>query len=247
MTKEKYMLETKSLLCTNGTHSGSVTCGIDNKELKELYISFFKYMSNKGWKEYLDNTYLTKIINKFSKKCYKLAKEIQDTEEDSHKIVSKFKGNIFEVITESILRNVQTLPFAMKFLSWEGDSKQDRGVDGYCHALNNKNFLISVQSKFRTEETLGWQDGIQKAYVEVNEKMKELRKRGIISNDDKALWEDSIKPVVLFTTTDAHWFLKEAGEKWLNVVNTQDLFEMIGMFDGVGNKVFWDKTYEDVK
>ena len=190
---------------------------------------------------------LTKIINKFSKKCYKLAKEIQDTEEDSHKIVSKFKGNIFEVITESILRNVQTLPFAMKFLSWEGDSKQDRGVDGYCHALNNKNFLISIQSKFRTEETLGWQDGIQKAYVEVNEKMKELRKRGIISNDDKALWEDSIKPVVLFTTTDAHWFLKEAGEKWLNVVNTQDLFEMIGMFDGVGNKVFWDKTYEDVK
>ena len=61
------MLETKSLLCTNGTHSGSVTCGIDNKELKELYISFFKYMSDKGWKEYLDNTYLTKIINKFSK------------------------------------------------------------------------------------------------------------------------------------------------------------------------------------
>ena len=45
------MLETKSLLCTNGTHSGSVTCGIDNKELKELYISFFKYMSDKGWKE----------------------------------------------------------------------------------------------------------------------------------------------------------------------------------------------------
>lgn len=59
--------------------------------------------------------------------------------------------------------------------------------------------------------------------------------------------EKTIKPVVLFTTTDAHWFLKEASEKWLNVVNTQDLFEMIGMFDGVGNKVFWDKTYEDVK
>ena len=95
MIKEKYMLETKRLLCTNGTRSGSVTCGIDNKELKELYVSFFKYMSDKGWKEYLDNTYLTKIINKFSKKCYKLAKEIQDTEEDSHKIVSKFKGNIF--------------------------------------------------------------------------------------------------------------------------------------------------------
>lgn len=246
------MLETKSLLCANGTHSGTTSCYVPNKDLIETYQEFFKYMSTTGWKTYKDVKFLVKTINKYAKKCRKLCETVYVNDEGlvdeiaCDVIVSKFKGNIFEVICESILRNINNLPFPMIFEKWEGNAANDRGVDGYCHACNNKNFLISIQAKFRTEDTLGWQDGIQKAYVEVKEKMEELRRRKVITSNERDEWADTVKPVVLFTTTDAHWFLKEAAEKWLNIVNEQDLYEMLGMFDGIGHKLFWDLTYKEV-
>ncbi len=252
-------MDTSSLMTSNGTKTGIVTCWLDNNLTRQAYLDFFSYMSNEGWSKYEDNKFLQKTVNKFAEKFKKLCKDncieantnaenynkCLYTQDELDRLEDKYKGNVLEIIAESYFKNVTTQKYAMKYKCWSGQSDTDLGIDGYAVDLTNEQFLYAIQVKYRTEAEIGWQDGIQKAYVLVTEEMKDKWLNKAISDEEFLLW-NKLHRVVLFTTTNVKYNMKDWSKDWLLVIDGNELYKSIGMYTLTGNKLFWENLYKEV-
>lgn len=242
-------MDTRNLITSNGNKTGIVKCWLSNQKCEAIYKSFFEYMSSEGWSKYTTKDFLQKSILKYSNIFVKANKELGEdvySEDDLKRLGDKFKGNILEILAEGYFRFISSQKLQVKFKSWCGQDSNDLGIDGYATDLSNDNFLIAIQAKYRTTKEIDWQDGIQKAYVLVSEEMKEKLRGGAITGEEYLRWLN-IHPVILFTSTDAKWNMKEWAEKWLMIIDQEELYRTLGMYTENGNKTFWETLYNEFK
>lgn len=240
-------METKVLMTPNGNHTGSVDCLLSYDDCVNVYTSFFKYMAEIGWSEFKNKSFLRKTIikysNTFEKECEKSGLYNDD---EIKRLKDKFKGNALEIIAEGYFRFCKTQKHKVEFLRWCGMEGDDLGIDGYCVDRTNKNYLVAVQAKFRSDNEIGWQDGIQKAYTLVNEEMKEKWLNGAITGAEYLEWH-KLHPVILFTSTTAKYNMKAWADKWMLIIDDNEIYENLGMYNETGNKNFWETLYNELE
>ena len=243
----------KSYLTAENQKTGEYLISLLDSEISVKYLEFFEFMKNEGYSKYINERYLSKIIDKFSKQYETYLEETvpevygkcdDECNKKREAFVKKYKGNVFEMIIYKLLisgrfNTMQNLEFD----SWEA-CKDDNGSDGYMHYKNpNTNQLIGVNVKYRFESEINDNDKIWKTYVRTTEKMRSRLRNGEISDEDFNEWSKLQITTIVFTTTRPKWYMEtETMFKWFTEI---ELYKTLGnlVHDNVS---FWKELYEDL-
>jgi hypothetical protein len=250
-------MDTKCLILPRYQETGSYAIQEETGfKVTENYLNFFKYMAIMGWSEYKTTGFLNKTIEKYAKiyrdemvKFYRSINYSHYDEAAFDAFYCKFKGNIFEIISEAYFRyaQCQNLP-GYSFDHWTGmNQSEDDGVDGYLHSNSNPKLLIAIQSKERAYDQIKKHIVYHKANSVIRDEMEEKLLQGKITDCEYLDWSKKCdKKVVIITdsTVDKH-LIEKYGNK-MAIIDNKTLLDNLGANRALGNKQFWDKILADL-
>jgi len=210
-------------------------------------------MAETGYAEYKTTSFLNKTIEKYAKiyrealKTYFPPEHYDEAAFDA--FYCKFKGNVFEIISEAYFRyaKCQNLP-GYSFDHWTGmNQSEDDGVDGYLHADGNPKLLIAIQAKERAYDQIKKHIVYHKADSVIHDEMDEKLLQGKITDCEYLDWSKKCdKKVVIITdsTVDKH-LIEKYGSK-MAIIDNKTLLDNLGANRALGNKEFWAKILADL-
>lgn len=239
------------------TGGNSLACFyFPEKDIEESYKDFFEFMSESGYKQFVSKSYLREVIVKYGKKTGDKIKKFLTEIKDIHELsdddieqkvkvfVSKWKGNVFEMIVLQMLSHYGTAPFLQntKIESWPANAKDDNGSDGYL--VYNDKRLVGVNVKFRYRKEIDDNSKVLKTPVRTMELMADKRRKGEINKDVSDDWLIQEVKTLCFTSTRPTWFMDE--EKLIKWITEKEIYEQIGYVHS-GSDDFWKSLYDIIK
>ena len=236
------------------------------KSTRQGMIDFFTYMVEDGWKKYTKENFLKNRIEEFSLKTIKNLYEEDKTEtfngkrnyetlpklqyKDFYRLLWKWQGNLMEIIAGNMFQqNVHPFRDKYEFDCWEGNSKNDMGVDGWVQHTSNPKFKIGIQVKYRFEKNIKWNDQISKCIAITQQNACQMAMDGVFTLDECISWMREIpaKSIIVTTTKIGDTIDRAIGKNSYDYIDSERLLKCIGKKNGNnGNKLFWENTLASI-